>query len=112
MKLNLLQSLAYPILFWFFDNRSSIGTGRTHLAAQICIDLAMKYGTCYVYDMSSIPLFGPGGTNRQMMFVGRVLSIISQTEDDNRFEYNKVNNELIYKGERKNGQKRADASSD
>lgn len=96
-QLTVLQSLAFPILIWFFSRNRFLGQGRSYLAAHIILTLAMRGDVMMIDDISLIEYH----ENKQRINHNFMYTLVNVMEKDFRehiFEINKARMTVTYKG--------------
>lgn len=94
-----IQEFALPVLMWFFDLGRNRATGRSHLMAIVCIELAMRGEKVYLDDVSFWPTMGRSEPNRGnfMHLVGKILQ---ENYNNHIFEIDMQNKIMKYKGKK------------
>ncbi len=102
--LTMLQSVALPILLWFFDTNVGRGTGRTYMAAVLVVELVKRGNRISVQGDPSLELLHPAQHRRgawgDKSFVELIFRIALERYPRDIFVYDDVKRELVYRGER------------
>src|SRR5687767_8126498 len=97
--LTALQSFAFPVLVWFFDQTRNRGTGRSYLLARVLIELAKRGHTVSVKDVSTV-LLGHDHHRNDRHLLELVHGMVQTRFPNDLFEFRTSDMTMIYKGRR------------
>lgn len=104
VMLTMLQSIALPVLLWFFDTNVGRGSGRTYMAAVLVVELAKRGNRVMLTGDPSLELLHPREHRRgawgDKSFVELVFRIALERYPRDVFVYDDAKRELVYRGER------------
>jgi hypothetical protein len=99
-RLTALQEFALPVLMWFFDQDRSRATGRTRLAAHVCLQLAMRGQVVNAEDFSRIASQGRTRHFDNMRFLDTITEVIRADYLRHNFRIDSAKSTVEYTGKR------------